>query len=117
MNNRAMSSSEEGGSQHDMGGALAHPPPAADGAVSTVYVGNLPASVDEYLLMVAFAPFGPITHVQVIKDKGSNLSRGYGFVSYAHPLYATVAMQQMNQQVLFGPFAGQRIKVAPSKRH
>jgi hypothetical protein len=42
----------------------AHPPPAADGAVSTVYVGNLPASVDEYLLMVAFAPFGPITHVQ-----------------------------------------------------
>ena len=38
---------------------------AADpGAVSTVYVGNLPATVDEYTLMCAFAPFGPITHVQ-----------------------------------------------------
>ena len=36
---------------------------------------------------------------QVIKEKGSNLSRGYGFVSYAHPVYSTVAMQQMNQQV------------------
>lgn len=92
---------------------------AAEGeaAVSTIYVGNLAGSVDEYLLMCAFAPFGPITHVQVIKEKGSTLSRGYGFVSYAHPVYATVAMQHMNQQVLFGPFAGQRIKVAPSKRH
>ena len=36
---------------------------------------------------------------QVIKEKGSNVSRGYGFVSYAHPIYATVAMQHMNQQV------------------
>ncbi|KAL4436558.1 hypothetical protein ABPG75_003697 [Micractinium tetrahymenae] len=84
--------------------------------ITTVYVGNLPGTVDEYLLLCAFAPFGPITHVQVIKEKGSNLSRGYGFVTYAHAVYATVAMQQMNQQVLFGPFAGQRIKVAPSKR-
>lgn len=37
--------------------------------------------------------------LQVIKEKGSQLSRGYGFVSYAHPVYATVAMQHMNQQV------------------
>ena len=122
-------------------------------------------TVDEYTLACAFAPFGPITHVQVcasflllplpplllllllpwaaaavacmqgsrqaghqlgsscvsqlntspsasqpapqppppyprqvIKEKGSQLSRGYGFVSYAHPVYATVAMQHMNQQ-------------------
>lgn len=33
--------------------------------MSTIYVGNLAGSVDEYLLMCAFAPFGPITHVQV----------------------------------------------------
>jgi RNA recognition motif-containing protein len=55
--------------------------------------------------------------VQVIKEKGSQLSRGYGFVSYSHPVFATVAMQHMNQMVLFGPFNGSRIKVAPSKRH
>lgn len=36
---------------------------------------------------------------QVIKEKGSQLSRGYGFVSFAHPIYATIAMQHMNQQV------------------
>jgi hypothetical protein len=33
MNNRAMSSSEEGGSQHDMGGALGAAPAAAAAAM------------------------------------------------------------------------------------
>ncbi|PSC68050.1 hypothetical protein C2E20_8322 [Micractinium conductrix] len=117
-NNNNSSPSELGGAElQSLGCDDAGGPPGGPDGISTVYVGNLPSTVDEYMLLCAFAPFGPITHVQVIKEKGSNLSRGYGFVSYAHPVYSTVAMQQMNQQVLFGPFAGQRIKVAPSKRH
>lgn len=37
---------------------------AAD-AVNTIYVGNLPATVDEYVLACTFVHFGPVTHVQV----------------------------------------------------
>jgi RNA recognition motif-containing protein len=48
----------------------------------------------------------PPLPLQVIKEKGSNVSRGYGFVSYAHPIYATVAMQHMNQQVGAGGRVG-----------
>ena len=109
---------------------------AANDTVNTVYVGNLCATVDEYVLACTFVHFGPITnvqvraavacssahtkcdcstpacasisccfnspshahHAQVIREKGTNMSKGYGFVTFAHPVYATLAMQNMNQQ-------------------
>lgn len=88
----------------------------ADESELTVYVGNLPPAVDEYALMWTCAQFGPVTHVQIIRDKASQASRGYGFVTYAHPAYATLAMQQLNGQIMFGPAGGQRLKVAPTNK-
>lgn len=82
----------------------------------TVYVGNLMPSVDENVLMWTFAQFGPVTHVQVIRDRGTQASRGYGFVTFAHSAYAMLAMQQMHGKVLYGAFGGQRIKVAPTNK-
>ena len=41
-------------------------------------------------------------HVQIIRDKATLVSKGFGFVSFAHPAYATLAMQQMDQQVRRG---------------
>lgn len=43
-------------------------------------------------------------------------SRGFGFVTYAHPAHANLAMQHMNGQVLSGPFRDRQLKVAPSLR-
>ena len=37
----------------------------AGAPVVTIYVGNLPPTVDEYSLMVPFSYFGPITSIQV----------------------------------------------------
>ena len=89
--------------------------PSESGAL-TVYVGNLLPSVDENVLMWTFTQFGPVTHVQVIRDRGTQASRGYGFVTYAHSAYATLAMQQLHGRVLYGAFGGQRIKVAPTNK-
>ena len=36
--------------------------------------------------------------LQVIREKGTHVSKGYGFVTFAHPVYATLAMQNMNHQ-------------------
>ena len=46
---------------------LCCPVPAASptNEVVTVYVGNLPAAVDEYTLACTFMHFGPVVHVQV----------------------------------------------------
>ena len=89
--------------------------PAVDPS-STIYVGNLQPTVDEYALFWAASHFGPVAHVQIIRDKPSQASRGYGFVTFAHPAYATVAMQQLNGQVMYGPFGGHRIKAAPTNK-
>ena len=63
-------------------------------------------------------PFSPPSFPlwQVIREKVTHVSRGYGFVSFAHPAYATVAMHHMHGQLLYGPFGGQRLKVSASNK-
>jgi len=95
----------------------ASPSAGGDEAVTTIYIGNLPPSVDEMALMWTCGYFGPVAHAQIIRDNKTQVSRGYGFVTFAHPAYATVAMQQLNGQVMYGPFGGQKIRVAPTNKH
>ena len=85
-------------------------------AASTVYIGNLTPAVDEYALAWLSGHFGPVKHVQIIRDKTTHVSRGFGFVTFQHPAYATLAMQQLNGQVMHGPFGGQRLKAAPTNK-
>ncbi|KAK9804235.1 hypothetical protein WJX72_002697 [[Myrmecia] bisecta] len=84
--------------------------------VLTLYVGNLPPTVDEYALAAPFGVFGPITNIQVIRDKNSYASRGFAFVTYAHPMYASIAIEHMDGMPLHGHFQGREIKVGPSNR-
>ena len=51
-----------------------------------IYVGNLPYSVTEDELRTAFAAFGEVSSVNVITDKFSGQSKGFGFVE--HPWVA-----------------------------
>ena len=45
-----------------------------------IYAGNLPYSVTEDDLREAFAAFGEVANVQLITDKFSGQSKGFGFV-------------------------------------
>lgn len=85
-------------------------------ALQTLYIGNLAAGVDEHLLMQYFTSFGPITNIQVIRDRDTRMSRGFAFVTYSHPMCAQMAMQHMDTMQLFGPFEGRRLKVSFSNR-
>jgi hypothetical protein len=107
------------------GAAPAAPPPGAPPVpgpgdavdpAATLYIGNLQPTVDEAALAWACAHFGPVSSVHVIRDKATHGSRGYAFVTFAHAAYATVAMQQLDRQQLFGPFGGGRLKVARTNR-
>lgn len=82
----------------------------------TLYVGNLAPGVEESLLMHYFVPYGPISNVQVIRDRETQMSRGYGFVTFVHPFYAQTAMQHMDSVTLLGPFEGKKLKVSFSNR-
>ena len=48
-----------------------------------VYVGNLPWSVTNQELQDLFTPFGAVESAQVVADRDTGRSRGFGFVEMA----------------------------------
>ena len=82
----------------------------------TLYVGNLAPAVEDGLLMHLFAHYGPVVSVQVIRERETRISRGFGFVTFAHPYYAQIAMDQLDSVQIAGPFEGRKLKVSFSNR-
>ena len=48
-----------------------------------IYVGNLPYTYDNTQLSELFEEFGEVTSAQVINDRDTGRSRGFGFVEMA----------------------------------
>lgn len=48
-----------------------------------VYVGNLPWSITDADLQDLFTPYGKVDSAQVVMDRESGRSRGFGFVELA----------------------------------
>jgi len=65
-----------------------------------VFVGDLSPEIDNKMLREAFAPFGHISDVKVIRDLQTLKSKGYGFVSYVDREDAERAIEEMNGQWL-----------------
>jgi RNA recognition motif-containing protein len=45
-----------------------------------LYVGNLSKDVTKEDLQEAFAPFGQLDEVTIVKDRSNSVSKGFGFV-------------------------------------
>ena len=45
-----------------------------------IYVGNLPKDADEDDLLEMFEEYGRVKNIKIIRDRFSNISRGYGFL-------------------------------------
>ncbi len=67
-----------------------------------IYVGNLSYEVSEDDLREAFEAFGQVTSVNIIKDKFSGRSRGFGFVEMSEKAEAQTAINEMNEKDLKG---------------
>ncbi len=67
-----------------------------------IYVGSLSNEVTEEDLRLAFEPFGQIESVDIIKDKHSGQSKGFGFVEMAAKEEAQSAIEGLNGQELKG---------------
>ncbi|OAF66236.1 Nucleolysin TIAR [Intoshia linei] len=65
-----------------------------------VYVGDLSPDVDQHQLHGAFAPYGDISNVKIIRDINNMRSKGYGFVTFIHKSDAEKAIVEMNGQWL-----------------
>lgn len=76
-----------------------------------IYVGNLPYNVTEEELREAFSEFGEVSSVNVITDKYSGQSKGFGFVEMEKNSEAEEAIKALNESSL----KGRNIKVNQAK--
>ena len=67
-----------------------------------IFVGNLPFSVGDDKLKAEFLKFGEIESAEVVKDKRSGRSSGYGFVVFCDRTGAEAAIEGMNGQPVDG---------------
>src|ERR1700733_15346059 len=61
-----------------------------------LYVGNLTYNVNETDLEALFTPFGTVQNAQIIVDRDTNRSKGFGFVEMDTDAQAQAAIQGLN---------------------
>jgi len=67
-----------------------------------LYIGNLPAKITEEDLRTNFSEVGKVLSVNVIKDKFTGISRGFGFVEMETEEGAQEAIRRFNGGQLLG---------------
>ena len=67
-----------------------------------IYVGNLAYNVTEDELKTLFGEHGKVTNVNLIKDKFSGDSKGFGFVDMEVQSEAEHAIKQLNGHEMSG---------------
>ena len=63
-----------------------------------LYVGNLGYGVTNAGLEELFSPFGEVRSAQVIQDRDTGRSKGFGFVEMANDNAALEAIQALNEK-------------------
>jgi len=76
-----------------------------------IYVGNLPYNVGETDLQEIFSQFGEVSKVDLITDKFSGQSKGFGFVEMEDNSQADAAIKGLNDSDM----KGRKIKVNQAK--
>ena len=72
-----------------------------------IYVGNLAYSVTEDELREAFSAFGEVSRANVIMDRDTGRSKGFGFVEMPDNSQAEAAIAGLNEK----PLGGRAIRV------
>ncbi|MED6143425.1 hypothetical protein PIB30_005999 [Stylosanthes scabra] len=75
-----------------------------------LYVGYLPQSIDDNRLTELFSPFGKITEANIVKDRTTGISKGYGFVKFEDSQDAALAITHLNGFKIEGKFL--KVKIA-----
>ena len=92
-------------------------PPSSEDTIEkdsrTVFVRGVSFDVDEKTLADEFSDVGPIKSAFMVKHKGQEKHRGFGFVQFALPEDAVRAVQILNGKVV----AGRKILVSAAAAH
>lgn len=61
-----------------------------------LFVGNLPFAMTDDQFTGLFSPFGTVVSANIVKDKFSQRSKGFGFVEFENEEDAAKAMQALD---------------------
>jgi RNA recognition motif-containing protein len=64
--------------------------------MANIYVGNLPFQTTEDDLRNMFSQYGPVDKVNIIMDRMTGRSRGFGFVEMSDSAAANAAISALN---------------------
>ncbi len=78
---------------------------------TNIYVGNLPWQTTSDDLYQLFAQYGAVAKSQVITDRETGRSRGFGFVEMANEAEAQAAIEALNNK----PYNGRPLTVNVAK--
>jgi RNA recognition motif-containing protein len=65
-----------------------------------IYVGNLPYTVTNDQLAEMFAPYGQVGDANVVMDRDTGRSKGFGFVDMADDTAAKTAIAELNGRTM-----------------
>ncbi len=74
---------------------------------TNIYVGNLPFSTNSSELEEMFAEYGSVERAQVVSDRETGRSRGFGFVEMGDDTQAQNAIEALNGK----DFDGRQLRV------
>ncbi|CAI2009995.1 hypothetical protein SEUBUCD650_0G04110 [Saccharomyces eubayanus] len=69
---------------------------------ATIFVGRLSWSIDDEWLKKEFEPVGGVISARVIYERGTDRSRGYGYVDFENQSYAEKAIKEMQGKEIDG---------------
>src|SRR3990172_1182104 len=70
--------------------------------MKNLFVGNLSFQTTDSELQALFEPFGEVSRVQILTDRDTGRSRGFGFVEMANDEDAAKAIEALNGKDLGG---------------
>jgi len=70
--------------------------------MKNIYVGNLSFQTSEQDLEAAFSAYGQVERAQLVKDRDTGKSRGFGFVEMTEDAAADRAIEALNGAQLGG---------------
>ncbi len=79
--------------------------------MKNLYVGNIEKTTTEEDIKTAFATYGAVEVVSIIKDQTTGLPRGFGFVEMTEDKDAQEAVQGLNGSLM----AGRTINVSEAR--
>jgi RNA recognition motif-containing protein len=68
-----------------------------EGEKMRIYVGNLPKDADEDDLLDMFTEYGIVRNIKIIRDRYTNISRGYAFLEMPDETAAVKAIEEWDQ--------------------